>query len=105
MRFVWGLLLLVACFGGCIDAGLVPCGELACAAGSVCTPSGCALPADVTACDGLTDGAACNAANGDVGTCQGGACRTGTCGNGRVDVGEVCDDGNQVSGDGCRSNT
>lgn len=25
------------------------------------------------------------------------------CGNGRMDSGEVCDDGNRVSGDGCSS--
>ena len=35
------------------------------------------------------------------------ACRTDctvpTCGDGRFDAGEVCDDGNTVSGDGCSS--
>jgi cysteine-rich repeat protein len=36
---------------------------------------------------------------------ENGICRTDlpTCGNGILDPGEVCDDGNQVSGDGCRA--
>jgi cysteine-rich repeat protein len=94
---------VVACWlAGCIESALVPCGELACPAGQVCTPGGCASPADVTACEGMAEGAACRASTGGIGTCEGGACRIGLCGNGVVDVGEVCDDGNQVSGDGCR---
>src|SRR5262249_10044514 len=43
------------------------------------------------------------ASNGGIGACQGGACHTGLCGNGSIDVGEACDDGNQISGDGCRA--
>lgn len=62
----------------------------------------CASPADVAACDGIADGQACRAANGGGGTCESGVCHTGLCGNGKIDVGEACDDGNQVSGDGCR---
>ena len=54
------------------------------------------------ACDGLADGQTCRAANGGGGTCENGVCHTGLCGNGKIDVGEACDDGNQVSGDGCR---
>ncbi len=95
-------LALVCCLVGCIDSQLVPCGDLSCPAGNVCTPGGCATPADISACDGAMDGAACHAANGGLGTCEGGACRTGLCGNGVLDVGEACDDGNQMSGDGCR---
>ena len=97
---VLAALMLVA--AGCLDSSLVPCGDLYCAPGSVCVSSTCASPADVAACDGMTDGASCKAANGGAGTCQGGVCQTGLCGNGHTDVGEVCDDGNQASGDGCR---
>jgi cysteine-rich repeat protein len=93
-------LLLVA--AGCLDSPLVPCGDLFCGPGSVCVSNMCAAPADVTACDGMPDGASCKASNGGAGTCQGGVCQTGLCGNGKLDVGEACDDGNQVSGDGCR---
>jgi cysteine-rich repeat protein len=51
----------------------------------------------------MPEGASCRAANGGAGTCEGGVCQTGLCGNGRIDPGEACDDGNQVSGDGCRA--
>ena len=95
-------LAALASLAACVQSSLVPCGDLVCPAGDVCTPGGCASPADVAACDGLADGTDCRAATGGAGTCQGGACQTGLCGNGTVDVGEVCDDGNQVSGDGCR---
>ena len=93
-------MVLVA--AGCLQSSLVPCGDLFCAPGSVCVSDTCASPADVAACDGMPDGASCRAANGGAGTCQGGVCLTGLCGNGHLDVGEACDDGNQVSGDGCR---
>jgi cysteine-rich repeat protein len=94
---------VVACaLAACVQSSLVPCGDLVCPVGDVCTAGGCASPADVAACDGLIDGTGCRSAAGGAGTCQSGACRTGLCGNGAIDVGEVCDDGNQVSGDGCR---
>ena len=86
----------------CLQSPLVPCGDSVCPPGNVCTSGGCATPADVAACGGLADGDGCRASNGGAGTCQGGACQTGLCGNGAVDVGEVCDDGNLTSGDGCR---
>ena len=97
-----GFAALVLVAAGCLQSSLVPCGDLFCAPGSVCVSDTCASPADVAACDGMTDGASCRAANGGAGTCQGGVCLTGLCGNGHIDVGEACDDGNQVSGDGCR---
>jgi len=96
------LLVLLAFASGCIDDSLVRCGDVACPLGNVCTPGGCAAPIDVTACEGQPEGMSCNSSTGVIGTCQGGACRTGLCGNGVVDLGEACDDGNQVSGDGCR---
>src|SRR5260221_3678675 len=97
-------LAVMMCVAGCLDLAKVSCGELSCPVGTVCTrEGGCAAQADVAACDGLVDGAECKAANGGAGTCEGGACRTGLCGNGVIDVGEACDDGNQVSGDGCRA--
>jgi cysteine-rich repeat protein len=97
---VFAALLLLAT--GCLDSPLVPCGDLFCAPGSVCVSDTCASPTDVAACDGMPDGASCKAGNGGAGTCQGGVCQTGLCGNGKIDVGEACDDGNQTSGDGCR---
>lgn len=97
------LVVALAWLGACLESPLVPCGDTVCPPGTMCTSGGCATPADVNACVGLGDGDACRAANGGTGTCQGGACQTGLCGNGRVDVGEACDDGNLDSGDGCRA--
>ncbi|MBV8756608.1 MAG: hypothetical protein JO257_05020 [Deltaproteobacteria bacterium] len=97
-----GLLAVAVALSGCLSSPLVPCGDLYCAPGSVCVANTCASPADVAACEGHADGDACRAANGGGGTCENGVCHTGLCGNGQVDVGEACDDGNQVSGDGCR---
>jgi cysteine-rich repeat protein len=57
-------------------------------------------------CDCGTDPAhlpgICTAVNGSgpAGTCRA-DCRVSRCGNGLIDPGEVCDDGNAVSGDGC----
>jgi cysteine-rich repeat protein len=101
VRTGWPLTLLLV-LAGCLQSPLVPCGDLVCPPGNVCTSGGCATPADVEACIGLDDGDPCRAANGGAGMCQGGACQTGLCGNGVVDVGEACDDGNHDSGDGCR---
>ncbi len=35
---------------------------------------------------------------------EGGPDRPAACGNGRIDLGEACDDGNETSGDGCSAN-
>jgi cysteine-rich repeat protein len=85
------LALAVALCAGCIDDSLVRCGDLSCPVGNVCTPGGCAVPADVTACEGKTDGAACKTFLGASGTCAYGACHTDLCGNATIDPGEVCD--------------
>ncbi|MCB9596034.1 MAG: hypothetical protein H6719_25155 [Sandaracinaceae bacterium] len=48
---------------------------------------------------GVADGTPCN---GGAGTCDAGTCVTGSgCGNGVVDSGEACDDGNTTAFDGC----
>ncbi len=62
----------------------------------------CASSSELAACRGINDGEPCQ--NGDVvGTCWTGVCLPAACGNGRLDpaLHEVCDDGNQISGDGC----
>ena len=50
-------------------------------------------------CDALTDGADC----GDGKRCREGQCLASTCGNGIVEEGEECDDGNLIVGDGCEN--
>ena len=69
------------------------------------------------ACDDAGEGLSCCDLDSDTHVCTSGircpttaecsadgtACIDDACGNGVVDPGEVCDDGNNVSGDGCRS--
>src|SRR5688500_11325951 len=84
---------------GCLEAQTVACGALLCPADAVCTPRGCASPADVAACQGMPEGAACGV--DEPATCRGGFCERAVCGDGIAELGEVCDDGNAASGDGC----
>ncbi len=98
------MLVLVVALGAtasCISDPTVPCGALSCPAAEVCTPGGCAPEAAVEACAGKPDTAPCTDAAIATGVCRGGACFAVICGDGRVDPGEACDDGNTVSGDGC----
>jgi cysteine-rich repeat protein len=66
----------------------------------VCVVGGCALPEQLAACDGLPEDAPCTFA-GTAGACMAGVCVGSLCGNGAIDVGELCDDGNRTGGDGC----
>ncbi|MBN1772307.1 MAG: DUF4215 domain-containing protein [Deltaproteobacteria bacterium] len=49
------------------------------------------------------DGTACTQPSGEPGVCRGGACVGADCGNGTVDTGEECDDGNTDDTDACLS--
>jgi cysteine-rich repeat protein len=104
MRLTSAVLWLVC--ASCIEADLVPCGNgLTCPTGRTCVlltdpdQTVCASAADLAACKGLDDGALCTRSGGG-GVCLGGACVPIECGNWRVDPGEMCDDGNTVTGDG-----
>ena len=87
-----------------------------CPAETTCSPvtdpdaTVCATASQLAACAGLHDHAKCDTDSIPAGRCYSGVCLPVACGNGRVDIadptdptdtGEVCDDGNQVSGDGC----
>jgi cysteine-rich repeat protein len=101
MRTLYALLWLVVAFN-CVQSQAVPCGDILCPSGSVCTESGqCAFVVDIASCVGKADGDSCEARGGDIGVCSTGACSVGQCGNGRVDGGEACDDGNRSGADGC----
>ncbi|MBN1774177.1 MAG: hypothetical protein JXB32_23160 [Deltaproteobacteria bacterium] len=108
MRTTWipGVLLLLAgCDGG--NVGLT--GEVSgeCSSDRQCD--------DGDPCNGAeecVDGACrpgtptdeplpCSLPDGSAGTCRGGICGPTACGNGVIDPGEECDDGNTVLGDGC----
>jgi cysteine-rich repeat protein len=100
----WSLVVLA--LGGCVTSHAVTCEDgTTCPAGATCltiTPIGtyCALPDELAACDGKQDGDECTI-HGTAGTCHAGACLVDRCGNGVVDHGEVCDDGNTSAMDGC----
>lgn len=94
--------VVAALCAGCLKSSSVHCGDYVCGSDSVCVPDGCARQDEIAACVGLADADMCTTPSGGVGSCQNGVCRTGLCGNGAVDLGEVCDDGNRESGDGCR---
>jgi cysteine-rich repeat protein len=85
-----------ACQGGVCDGPAVDCDDI-----NPCTIDSC-IPA--TGCKGtaVPDKTAC----GPVDLCFSGACVPATCGDGviTVAIGEECDDGNTVPGDGCRAN-
>jgi hypothetical protein len=51
----------------------------------------------------LADGTPCDTDEITGGTCRGEVCAPAGCGNGFIDSGEECDDGNTVRGDGCEN--
>ena len=104
--FVGWVILCAFTLAACLSPDVKHCPDVDCPANEVCdNHGGCALPEQLSQCDGAADGALCSytdpAQNMVIGTCFGGECLPAGCGNGRVDNGEVCDDGNNVSGDGC----
>ncbi len=88
--------------GGCIRDNLVSCGDTLCPASEVCSPAGnaCVAQDQIDACMGLPDGTACAPASSAPGTCLDGVCIQ-FCGDGVVEAGEQCDDGNDNPADGC----
>jgi cysteine-rich repeat protein len=107
LRLAWFAAIFVAfalaCIG-CLGKGANECaGGIVCPADKACViGGGCAAPEQIAACTGHADGDACGFGR-EVGKCVGGVCIGSLCGNGMPDPGEVCDDGNNNSGDGCRS--
>ena len=79
----------------------VECDGFTCPSGQVCDNenSRCLMDGQQQACVNLADDDDC-IFNGN-GVCDNGACIVATCGDELVEPGEMCDDGNRVSGDGC----
>ena len=96
-------LLLVV---GCVEPSLLQCPDsgLVCPTGDVCDTIHhlCITPGQETPCVGLADDTVCEVA-GTSGYCRDQICLLPVCGNNYVDLGEKCDDGNAVSGDGCNA--
>ncbi|MEZ4367803.1 MAG: hypothetical protein R2939_16220 [Kofleriaceae bacterium] len=103
-----GALVMTLVLGGCLTAAETPCGDGVCPAGTACLepredrPARCVAQPLVDACVGVADGDACDR-GGITGTCRDAVCTAVACGDGVLDDGELCDDGNTVSGDGCRA--
>ena len=92
----WIILLALA---ACLKDPTVPCGDITCPAGNICTSRGtCATPEQVAACSDLDDGAQCLS---NTGVCVDDVCRLVVCGDGEIVGPEACDDGNQRAGDDC----
>ena len=73
-----------------------------CGSAQVCAPlgGGCVDPAQVEACLGLVDGAVCDLAGVGAGRCRDQVCVVTGCGDGVIDAGEACDDGESNGPDG-----
>src|ERR1041385_5811703 len=102
----WAVAVLCTLLAACYSAEVTHCPDVDCPKDEVCdNHGGCALVGQVSACNAHSDGAACTYVDRTQttisGTCFGGECLPAGCGNGRVDIGEICDDGNNVAGDGC----
>ena len=99
------LALVALGLAGCIETNSVQCSD-----GSLCPPRTtchgitggtvvCATPEQLAACDGKPDLTQCNTM--PASSCHDGVCLPIVCGNALVDLGEACDDGNTITGDGC----
>jgi cysteine-rich repeat protein len=95
-----GALLLVAC----LETPAVQCADgRLCPAGRACdnVHGGCVLPGQLAECAARPDETACSYQGEPDGACFDGVCFPAGCGNGELEEGEVCDDGNSNNGDGC----
>ncbi len=98
----WVVLVGLVSVAACIEPTAGPCADGSlCGDGEACAPGGgCADVGDLAACAGLESRDPCESTVGP-GTCRSGVCVLDRCGNGLIDLGEACDDGNAIDGDGC----
>jgi cysteine-rich repeat protein len=102
----WPLTLAIACltFSACFNPAFSDhpaCGaDGACPTNTHCLHGVCVA----TGCDDAVDGEPCSNTNVENGVCYQHGCVPFGCGDGISEAGEVCDDGNLISGDGCSGN-
>src|SRR5439155_9569360 len=94
---------LLGVLAACVKPTLTHCPDVDCPSSEVCDgQGGCVVPAQLTICADQPDATLCdyvNSAGVSVsGSCLGGICLPVGCGNGILNAGEVCDDGNNISG-------
>jgi cysteine-rich repeat protein len=96
-----GLLsMLISMTIGCVEPAWFTRGDQYCPSRSVCVNQTCVGKEEVLACQNLQDGDGCRLPTA-AGVCRSGVCSVLICGDGIVQSGEVCDDGNFAPGDGC----
>ncbi len=98
----WFIALILLVATGCPSSKLTLCGDRLCPVGDVCVAGQCVNSVAIAACEGLPAASECVVA-GASGVCVNGSCAVQVCGNGELEIGERCDDGNRRSGDGCTS--
>ncbi|MEZ4365431.1 MAG: hypothetical protein R2939_03975 [Kofleriaceae bacterium] len=101
-RTILAGIALAGCLAG--EGAAIICADgTVCPEGRVCAPAGgtCVDPSQVQACVGPGEGDPCELVGVGAGVCRAGLCVVGGCGDGIVDAGEACDDGNQIDADGC----
>lgn len=103
MRAALVALLLV----GCTKSNTKQCGVITCGPDTVCSPNNdrCVTQTQLDACESAANGDGCSVPGISAGVCTEGVCLGAGCGNGirETSSDEVCDDGNLISGDGCRA--
>lgn len=101
------LALVIGSTVACVGSRSVTCDDgRVCPTELVCdnVHGKCVTQNQLAVCKDQPKDTVCPLPDGRMGGCLDGVCLEVGCGNGVVEASEVCDDGNEVSGDGCSAN-